>query len=267
MKNLLLFFGSAFFASTIYCQVGIGTTNPSTASMLEVSSTSDGGATYGGFLPPRVPNITARDAITTTVDDLGLQVYVEDIGCFQIFNGFGWESIHCINNLGFTNLYQNFDLNTSWGYTSNVSFFDNGTSGFYGITNNSRVGFNVINTLTNNFLGVHDLDDEGNNGTNGFATITFNTINVSLAASGTTLSFDYHFFEFDNGDDAYYTLTIDGIPQPEAILIQGVSNLSISGSVTKSIPPGTLTVSLKIRIKQNGQDDFAGFDNFAIVAN
>src|SRR5690606_1634201 len=209
--------------------------------------------------------IAARDAINVNSMDYALTVFVEDIQCLQIYNGSGWENIHCNNNIGFVDLFQNFDLNTSWAFSSDIPFFNNGNSGFYGITDNLRFGFDDIVTLTNNFLGIFDLDDEGNNGTNQFATITFSPINVSAASNGTTLSFDYEFFEFDNGDDAYYSIIIDGIQQPEVTLIEGLTNLSISGSISENIPAGTTTVALSLRIKQEGAMDSAGFDNFAVV--
>lgn len=251
----------------LYSQVGIGTTSPTNTSMLEISSTSDGGATYKGFMPPRAPTILNRNAINPSVGDLGLIVFVEETECLQIWNGTAWEDIHCLNTVINTGVYQNFDLSTSWGYSSDISFFDNGTDGFYGITNSTNGGFSNITTLTNNFLGILDLDDEGVNGTSGFATITFNTIDVSGAAGGVTLSFDYEFFEFDTGDDAFYTVTIDGIPQAEVQLINGFANLSLSGNVSVNGPPGTTNIGLSIRIRQDGAGDYAGFDNFAIIPN
>ena len=100
MKRIFLFFGAAFIATNIYCQVGIGTTTPTPASMLEISSTSDGGVTYGGFMPPRVPNIAARDAINAGYADYGLTIfllnYANNEGCLQVWNGESWESIHCV---------------------------------------------------------------------------------------------------------------------------------------------------------------------------
>jgi hypothetical protein len=266
MKNNTILLVALFSTFLSFSQIGIGTTTPSTAAMLEISSSSDGGSTYKGFLPPKVPDITARDAINPTPLDEGLLVYVESLNCYQIWNGLSWESVHCTNNIGFTDYFQNFDLSTSWSYSSDVPFFDNGTDGFFGITNSSNGGFGAITSLTNNFLGITDLDDEGNNGTSGFATISFAPLNVSAASSGVLVSFDYEFFEFDNGDDAYYTLTIDGIDQPEVALINGSTNLSISGTVSHSVPGGTSTIGLRIRIKQNGVDDFAGFDNFRVIA-
>jgi hypothetical protein len=99
MKNLFLILGATFIATHIYSQVGIGTTDPSPASMLEISSTSDGGITYGGFMPPRVPNIAARDAINPSIDDVGLEVFIISTGALQMWNGTNWENIHVINSL------------------------------------------------------------------------------------------------------------------------------------------------------------------------
>lgn len=247
-------------------QVGINTTTPSAASVLHMNATNNG-IDYGGLIPPRVPSVLERNAINAVASDIGLIIFVESIGCLQIWNGTAWEDLHCLNTVSLLGVYQNFDLNTSWGFNSDVLFFDNGTDGFFGITDATNGGFSNLTSLTNNFLGVMDLDDEGMNGTPGFATVTFNTIDISGAVAGVTLSFDYEFFEFDNGDDAYYTITIDGVPQPEVQLINGMSDLSISGSVSTVIPAGSLSVGLSFRIQQNGQGDYAGFDNFAIVPN
>ena len=247
-------------------QVGINTTSPSPASILEIRSTQDN-IHFGGLMPPRVPSIASRNTICPSFSDIGLLVFVEGIQCLQIWNGTSWEDIHCLNEVSLLGIFQNFDLNSSWGYSSDVAFFDNGIDGYYGITNASNGGFSNLTTLTNDFLGIMDLDDEGMNGTSGFAIITFNTIDVSGANAGSVLSFNYEFFEFDIGDDAYYTVTIDGIPQTEVQLINGLSNLSLSGNVSVPIPPGTGTVGLSLRIRQDGAGDYAGFDSFAIVPN
>jgi hypothetical protein len=79
-----------------YSQVGIGTTNPSAASMLEVSSSSNGGATYKGLMPPRVPNVAARDAINAGYSDFGLLIFVEDTGSLEIWDGDSWNIITSI---------------------------------------------------------------------------------------------------------------------------------------------------------------------------
>lgn len=275
MRDLFYLTFLLFITLPLHAQVGIGTTNPSPSSMLDINSTADGGITYKGFLLPRVPTVADRDDITPDpINDVGMLVFVQDIGSLQIWNGSGWESIHTINNTAFVNQFQNFDLNTSWGYTSDVAFWDNGAQGYFGVTNSANGGFSNITTLTNDFLGILDLNDtESGNGTAGDATITFNTIDVSAASSGVTVSFNYEFYEYDGGDDAYYTLIIDGVAQAEQTLINGVngggtgSGVSLSGTISDFVPAGTLTVALEIRISQNGQGDYAGFDNFSVVAN
>ncbi len=95
MKKLVCIFSLGLFSIFGFSQVGIGTINPSAASMLEVSSTSDGGLTFKGLMPPRVPTVSERDAINATANDVGLLVFVQSIGCFQMWNGIGWESVHC----------------------------------------------------------------------------------------------------------------------------------------------------------------------------
>ena len=100
MKKSLLFFVSTAIVTVSYCQVGIGTTTPSPASMLEISSTSDGGSTYKGFMPPRVPNVASRDAINAGYSDYGLTIFLLDYpnnqGCLQTWDGDSWETIHCV---------------------------------------------------------------------------------------------------------------------------------------------------------------------------
>ena len=269
MKFYYLIVFSLFSSITSFAQVGIGTTNPSPASMLEVSSKLNDN-NYVGLMPPRV-TLEQRDLINAKENDVGLLVFVNDPAknkqCLQIWNGLAWQDIHCLNDLSFSNIVQNFDAGSSWSYSSDVDFFDDGNSGFYGITDNSG-NFSDIQSLTNNFLGVNDLDDEREGvGADDFATITFATVDVSSAPAGVTVQFSYDFFEFDNGDDCYYTLVIDGMDQAEVQLIEGETNKSLSGTIERIIDPGTSTVGLHIRIKQNGVDDYAGFDNFVISAN
>lgn len=97
MKKIILLFCAGITITNVLGQVGIGTVNPSNSSMLEVSSTSDGGTTYKGFMPPRVPTSSARDAINPTSGEIGLLIFVESIGCLQIWNGTSWENIYCLD--------------------------------------------------------------------------------------------------------------------------------------------------------------------------
>lgn len=100
MKTVILLFCVGFTVGNLFGQVGIGTINPGSSSMLEVSSTSDGGNTYKGFMPPRVPNIPARNAITPNISEAGLLIFVMNNGngesCLQIWDGGVWNDIYCV---------------------------------------------------------------------------------------------------------------------------------------------------------------------------
>lgn len=95
MKQNIIFL--AFFFSTCcsVAQVGIGTTNPSTAANLEVSGTTNGVGPYRGFMPPRVATVVQRDLIPATSVDVGLLVFVMDPGCLQLWDGDSWENVNC----------------------------------------------------------------------------------------------------------------------------------------------------------------------------
>jgi len=99
MKTIVLVFCAGFTMGNLFGQVGIGTVNPSSSSMLEVSSTSDGGLTYKGIMPPRVEVAAQRDLINPSSNDVGLVIFVESIGCLQIWNGTSWENIYCMDTI------------------------------------------------------------------------------------------------------------------------------------------------------------------------
>lgn len=97
MKKVILFLVQLpFIIVTSFSQVGVGTVSPSPRSALEISSTSDGGTTFGGFIPPRVSNGLQRDAINPGFSDFGMLVFVESSGCLQIWDGDSWEDISCV---------------------------------------------------------------------------------------------------------------------------------------------------------------------------
>ena len=100
MKKIIFLFCIGFAIENMHGQVGIGTVNPTSSSMLEISSTSDGGNTYKGFMPPRVPNIVARNEITPNISEAGLLIFVMNNGlgqsCLQIWDGGVWNDIYCV---------------------------------------------------------------------------------------------------------------------------------------------------------------------------
>lgn len=93
MRGLVFFFFFLLLAFTGFSQVGINTTNPSEASVLDVKSSSDG-TNFGGFLPPRV-SLAERDLIPVTAADEGMLVYVLNApnSQLQIWDGTAWQAV------------------------------------------------------------------------------------------------------------------------------------------------------------------------------
>jgi len=98
MKVLIIVSVFLLFKPT-FSQVGINTTTPSPASVLDISS-SNNGSSYGGVMPPRV-TISQRDLIPVTSSDDGLLVYVMDgtSRFLQIYDGVEgvWQTIYPLN--------------------------------------------------------------------------------------------------------------------------------------------------------------------------
>ena len=177
------------------------------------------------------------------------QVYLLLFFCLMCVVGWGQIAI------------QDFDTGNTWSFSSDVAFFDNGSDGFFGIT--SSLG--TLGTgLTDNFLGVRDLDDEGDNGTGGDATITFSAVNVS-AYSSISVSFNYDVDGFDTGDNVQYQILINGVGQGIVNIVSSGSPSSTDGTINEAIPDGTTTVGLQLILNQNGGSDYAGFDEFQIT--
>lgn len=69
MKIYFLYSFLLLIQTIAFSQVGINTTTPSPASVLDVNSTSDG-TNFGGFMPPRV-SLIERNSINPTASDDG----------------------------------------------------------------------------------------------------------------------------------------------------------------------------------------------------
>ena len=122
------------------------------------------------------------------------------------------------------------------------------------------------------FWAVQDL--LGNCGNANGETLFF--ANTSVAGfNNVTIHFDYDIVGFDNLDDVFYTVILDGVAQPQVQLIiggtgtpmgSGTGGTSTNGYVTETIniPNGTNTVGLEVLVVQNGATDRAAFDNFIL---
>jgi len=95
LQKSLFFF---LIYSGLNAQVGINTTNPSPASVLDISASSDG-TVFGGILPPRV-SLAARNNISVSPSDDGLLVFLSEgnTRCLQIYDGAEgqWENVFCM---------------------------------------------------------------------------------------------------------------------------------------------------------------------------
>ncbi len=262
MKRQTLFCVLLLLQYFVYPQVGINTTNPSSASVLDVNSSSDG-VSFGGLKPPIIASLTERNAIQPGISDIGLLIFLSDAinsdFCFQIWNGSTWEDIYCIITPAIVDIAtQDFDFNQTWGYTVNPSLYNVGND-----------IWDVVNTLpditgyTGNFLGCRDLNNP-NGGGNLTHEIAFNNINVS-AYTNVQVIFDYDIFEFDNGDDVYYELFLDNVGQGAVLFVEGSSDYSESGTIVLNVPGSTTNVRLTVGIDQNGDEDTGGFDNFRVI--
>jgi len=89
---------SLTYTSILFSQVGINTSNPSPASVLDVHSTADN-IKFGGFMPPKV-SLAERDLIPVTVVDEGMLIFYSEGNerCIQIYNNVDdlWENVYCM---------------------------------------------------------------------------------------------------------------------------------------------------------------------------
>lgn len=260
MKKIV--FVLLFIGSQLSAQVGINTNSPSQASVLHLKALNNSG-TYGGFMPPRV-SLAERGLIPVSAIDDGMMIYLTDAEkrCVQFYNANDdiWVDFYCMP-LVITAVYeQNFDSKVSWLYSSNVLFFQNGLDGYYSITDGTE--FPSL-SLNDNFLGVRDLNDEGENGTAGEAFVSFNEVDVS-GVSGAVFSFEYDSHEFNNASDYFkYELFYDGVGQGQVVLCEGCNN-DADGTISVGIPDVVTNFYVVLIIQCNGGNDYVGFDNFKI---
>lgn len=214
-----------------------------------------------GLMPPRVMDYSQRDLIPAGPTDIGLLVFVLQSGELQIWNGLYWENLYTLQSQAQTIAQQDFDSQISWGYTVTPTFYSVPPD-HWNVLMDLGSGTSSIDRVNNNFLGCRDLNN-ANGGGNFFHEIIFDDVDVSSVVNP-RIAFDFDVFEFDNGDDVQYQVFFDGVGQGQILLIDGSSNLTIEGTEIITIPAGVVMVSLTLGIRQNGDADFAGFDNFRV---
>ena len=224
MKHYYFLIIFSLFSITLQAQVGIGTTNPSPASMLEVSGTSDGGATYKGFMPPRVPDIAARDNINAGYDDVGLIVFVINTGSLQIWDGDSWENVTQITiatpEIWINEIHYNNEA-TDTGEAIEIAG-EAGTD----LTDYQLILYNGVNGLEYNTVLLTGMLTNQSNGY-GFSTITFSTNGIQ------------------NGNP-------DGIALIKISTGSVIQFLSYGGTFTAVDGPAAGRLSVDIGVSENG---------------
>jgi hypothetical protein len=84
MRKIILTTMLIVIVTTCFAQVGIGTTNPNTSSVLDLTSTNK------AFLPPRMTTAN-RVAITNPV--AGMVIFNTDSSCIEIYRGTSWYNV------------------------------------------------------------------------------------------------------------------------------------------------------------------------------
>ena len=157
-------------SATSNVNVGIGTTNPNSSSLLELSSTSK------GLLIPRMSQVQ-RLAITTPAN--GLLTYQTDgISGFYFYNGTGWVSV--------------LDKSSGWSLAGNAG--TNPASNFIGTIDNQPLIFKFnnevagqLNNTNNTAFGRGALLNNTNSGSNtafGINALRLNTTGQGNTATG-----------------------------------------------------------------------------------
>lgn len=139
------------------------------------------------------------------------------------------------------------------------------------ICNNAPDNWGPITTINNynptdagHFWGIRDLN--GSCGGNSFESIEFIPVNISNY-NYVELTLDYFYHEFDNGDDIILNYSYDNSSSQQIVIVDGYSNISSGGWQTHilEIPDSIQQFYFSIEIKQNGDNDYAGFDKVMVT--
>lgn len=165
---------------------------------------------------------------------------------------------------------QGFEGGGSWGYTVSgnsqalpCSSGDDyvGEGGFVG------TGGNIINANGGSqFFAVRDIqgDCAGPSGVD----LVFSTFSASALTEGNyAVSFDYNAYQWDNGDDISYEISVNSSIVASGDAVSGISNFSTGGWQTETINVTLLDgdgLDFTITLDQNGDGDWGGIDNVVL---
>ncbi|MEM1215508.1 MAG: lamin tail domain-containing protein [Bacteroidota bacterium] len=166
---------------------------------------------------------------------------------------------------------QDFDGGSpTWNYDSSIDFFDGDTLAFYGPT----ATFDSLDfaDFDQRIFYAHNIFPASLNNIDTFAILTFDAIDVS-SFTNVNLSFDYDLEGYAGPEDVVEYEVFYG---PNNTMSQGVVTIfdgnngtatEQEGQVNIAIPDMVTTVSIRLYIRNEGEDAYAGFDNFLLTGN
>ena len=155
--------------------------------------------------------------------------------------------------------FQDFEEGTDdWTYSESPST--------YNVSNDVWAIVTTVKTPVNapqngaNFWGIRDLENN-NGGSSSEHTLTFENVDISNK-TGVAISFYYITHGFDKRDYLKVEIFYDDVSQ-------GVEELSKNTDAwiicTKPVPDAVNNVKITVRVKQDGDSDYAGLDNFKVL--
>ncbi len=158
LKNNIVAICLIMIASSMMAQVGIGTSDPDSSSMLEISSANK------GLLPPRVASVSV---ISNPAE--GLVVYDLLNKCFRFFNGSTWSN--CLDGKEISN----------YTITSCLS-----SSGSFRVNNNLTLSNFITLNVTVTSPGPYDIFTDTVNGYDFRGSGTFSGVETTVIIYGNT---------------------------------------------------------------------------------
>lgn len=166
---------------------------------------------------------------------------------------------------------QDFDgTQPEWLYSTSVPTFDNGWgNGFFGVINSADASPLASGSFVNNIFGENDLNDNNGDGTTGFASLDFVTVDIS-GYSDVNFSFDWEVVGYNvSSDRVEYEIFFDGVSQGRNVLFEGgVDGIEdASDTFTLSVPDTVSEVAFSYFIQNDGLTGYSGLDNVKLTGN
>ena len=279
---------------SLHAQVGINTTSPSNASVLDVNSEINS-TTFGGFMPPKV-TLAERAMITPGTAEDGMLIFLQDgtTRCIQLWNAVDstWDNVYCMPTgpsgpvlLGI----QDFEITPATptlGFTeTNAGSFETGNGNnpnspvfldarSYG-ANNDVVELDFASVDASSYtdaslelrLASFSLNTPGN-GNDGPDTVVISisvdggsTFSSELEITGNSNS------RYDFDATGSQTIAYDGnnvvvsVSNPAGTSTAGISTLEITGI------PNAAAIVVKIEMQNDSSNELWVIDNVAIYGN